>query len=98
MRTVPLFDVPEGTPVRAPRRSAPPASEPIWTRYRPKNPVKCDHCMRVLAETNGTGPIAQTARYRRRAGGTDEVLCYPHAQLQRDADGLPRFRQPRGAR
>lgn len=74
MLTVALFDVPKGAPVRAPRRSVPPASEPIWTRFRPKTPVKCDHCMRVLVETNGTGPIAQTARFRRRANGTDAAM------------------------
>lgn len=90
-----LFDLPPSPPPPAPRQRPRGKGAPVWSRYRPTRPVKCDHCVRVLVETNGTGPVAQSARFRRKTETTDEVLCYEHANAQRGRDDLPTFRAPR---
>lgn len=83
-----LFHV-ESLPVKAPtRKDTEKAAQPRWSKYRPKNPVKCDDCMLLLAETQGKGPASQPARWRRKSGVTDLLLCYAHADLRRDSDGL----------
>lgn len=84
----PLFHV-ESSPVRKPtRREAASALRPRWSKYRPVNPVKCDDCMAVLAETRGEGPASRQAKWRRKQGNLDRLLCYAHAALQRAEDGL----------
>lgn len=85
-------------PVKPTKRERPalpsgPPNEPTWSRYRPANPVKCDQCMRNLTATSGAAPPAKSAKFRRRGpDGTDEVLCYEHANEQRERDGLASFR------
>jgi hypothetical protein len=91
--TIPLFGEPEPAKRPAPKAAAAAKAKPTWSRYKPKNPVRCDHCMRVLAETGGRGPVAALARYSRTAGGTRELLCYQHAQAQREADRLPALKK-----
>lgn len=86
--TIPMFDVPEPERRPAPRRAAAPVA-PKYTRYRPKTPVKCDHCMAVLAENNGQGPHSLQARWARGTGDDRLLLCGPHAQTQRALDKLP---------
>lgn len=93
MTTPPMFDLPDAAPVRAPSKKALAArAKPVWTRYRPKNPVKCDHCVQVLAENGGNGPATRQARHARRFGTERELLCGPHAQIQREKDGLPELK------
>jgi len=83
-------------PVKSPKRPKASSSDKArWTRYRPKNPVKCDDCMLVLALAEGEGPASRQARYRRKQGETDLLLCFAHAQIRRDEDGLKRYREPR---
>ena len=82
-----LFYVDPST-VRAPKRRAAEKAKPQWSKYRPKNPVKCDDCMLLLAETQGRAPASQPARWRRKVGRSDLLLCYGHAALRRDSDGL----------
>lgn len=60
-----------------------------YTRYRPINPVKCDDCMLVLALAKGQAPASRQARWRRKAGEVDLLLCQGHADLRREEDGLP---------
>lgn len=86
--TLPLFDPPTPDPVRHPQVTPKPG-RPTWSRYRPKNPVKCDDCMAVHAETGGRGPIAGMARWRRAVGRDYRLLCYAHARRWRDHDKLP---------
>ncbi|MGW4476821.1 hypothetical protein ACWENQ_44820 [Nonomuraea sp. NPDC004354] len=70
-----------------------PAVEGVkWTRFRPARPVKCGVCVELLAAAGGDGPVAKSARFRRRAAARDDLLCYEHAQEQRHTDGLPEFR------
>jgi hypothetical protein len=89
-----MFEDPEPTARPEPKRAAGPAdAKPKWTRYRPKNPVKCDRCMAVHAETGGKGPLAAQAKFSRTAGGVRELLCYQHTQAQRARDGMP---EPKG--
>jgi hypothetical protein len=63
-----------------------------WSKYRPKNAEKCDHCLLAMRNAPLTAPAARKARWRRRVGFspiTDLLLCDEHAQDQRDADHLP---------
>jgi hypothetical protein len=91
--TIPAFEMPEPVKRPAPRTAQKAGTTPPkWARYRPKNPVKCDHCMAVHVETGGRGPLAAMASFSRTAGGVRELLCYQHAQTQRVKDGLPRLR------
>jgi hypothetical protein len=89
--TIPLFGEPEPAERPVPKDAS--TDRPRWTKYRPKNPVKCDHCMAALAETDGRGPIAALARYSRAAGGGRELLCLRHAQIQRERDNLPHLKR-----
>jgi hypothetical protein len=63
-------------------------SKPRWAKYRPKNPVKCDDCMLVLALAKGRGPASRQARWKRVQDAADQLLCYAHAQVRRDEDGM----------
>jgi hypothetical protein len=93
MTTPPMFDVPEAKPVLAPSKRVQAArAKPVWSKYRPKNPVKCDHRLAVLAETGGHGPATKQARHARKSGGQRLLLCGPHAQIQREIDGLPELK------
>jgi len=51
--------------------------------------------MRLLAETNGTGPFPKDARWKRRAAGELTLLCHGHAQEQRHADRMPPLPGPK---
>lgn len=87
---VPMFDVAD-PPVRTPKRPRGDGN-PIWSRYRVRNPVKCDDCMLVLALAKGNAPAARFAQYRRMQDGKDLLLCVAHAQDRRDEDGLRRLK------
>lgn len=84
-----LFE-PEETPVVKPKRASDPAKagRPRWSKYRPVNPPKCDDCMLALAQSQGRAPASRRAKFRRQAGSSDLLLCYAHAQLRREDDGL----------
>ena len=87
--TAPMFDLPQAERPPTPRKATPAKAAPVWSKHMPKNPVKCDHCMAVLAENDGQGPHSRLARFKRKEGGQVLLLCYPHAQTQRTADKLP---------
>jgi hypothetical protein len=76
-----------------PAESAPPAAdidtEPVWTRYNAKTPLKCDDCMVRLASNGGKGQAAAQARWKRRVGEDVRLLCDPHAHWHRHDDQLP---------
>lgn len=83
-----LFPV-ETPPVKTPPRpksSGP--KRPAWTKYVTKTGMKCDDCMLVLALAKGEAPASRQARWRRKQGETDLLLCYAHAQERRIEDGL----------
>lgn len=90
---VPMFEV-ETPPVVTPKRPRG-QSKPKWTRYRLKNPVKCDDCMLVLTLAKGEAPPARFALYRRVQDSKDLLLCAAHAQDRRDEDGMTRELRPR---
>lgn len=78
-------------PVRRPTTS--PADEgterPTWSDYRPKNPVRCDHCVLVAYETAMKGEMTtegiRSARFKRRQGQVNLHLCIEHGnQLKAD--------------
>lgn len=66
--------------------------KPKWTRYNPINPVKCDDCMLLLAVAKGNAPASRQARWRRKAGDSDLLLCQGHADLRREEDGMPELK------
>lgn len=90
-----LFDV-GPVPVKVPKRQTTSAARPRWTKYRPKSPEKCDDCMLVLALAKGNGPVSRQAKWRRKQGATDLLLCHAHAQARRDEDGLGDLPDERG--
>lgn len=82
-----LFDVGD-QPVAVPTRPKARAGKVVWSKYRPKHPVKCDDCMLLLATTRGQAPASRQAKFRRKQGSLDLLLCYAHTQARRDEDGL----------
>lgn len=68
-----LFDLPAATP-------APPArpDTPTWTRVVTRR--RCDWCTRALAQADGTGPLADVARWKVSGADGDTLLCYRHGQ------------------
>lgn len=68
-----------------------------WRKYRPKNPVKCDRCIRGIMDGTRHG-AAGLAAYKRFEGGVDEVLCFAHAQEQRDQEALLKQKEDRRRR
>jgi hypothetical protein len=82
-----LFEV-DPVPVKVPKRTTSSQAKPRWTKYRPKFPLKCDDCMLVLALAKGAGPPSRQAKFRRKQGAGDLLLCYAHAQARRDEDGM----------
>lgn len=92
--TIPLFDPPAGDDsYRKPKRPAKPGRA-VWSRYRPKKPVRCDDCMTQLHETGGKEPtMAASARWQRKAGGERRLLCYRHAEIWREVDALPKLKK-----
>lgn len=89
--TIPLFGEPDPIERPAPESAAATSAstKPKWAKYRPKNPERCDHCMAYLAESGGSGPLAAQAKFSRTVGKVKELLCYQHAQQQRERDHLP---------
>lgn len=79
-------DPPEPQPVAEPGR-------PVWAQVRTS--ARCTICVLALVETKGSAPPSRTARYRRRIGRAELLLCFEHAQEQRLADGMPLLRGPR---
>ena len=76
-----LFDVIEDRP---PKVATPaPSGEPIWTEYRPSNPVRCDDCLTVLFNAKGHGPRTRSARWKRTTPKGQLYLCAAHAQDRR---------------
>ena len=95
--SAPMFDLPPRLPAGMPHRGLPAVSQaPTWAKYRPARPVRCEVCMRVLAETGGDGPLPRDARWKRRAAGQTVLLCHDHAQVQRHVDRMPALRVPPG--
>lgn len=89
MDTAPLFDLPDLPVTPRPKRAGGgmPA-KPTWNRYKPATPVKCDDCVALLVETKGAAPLSRMARWRRRHGTENRVLCHAHAQQWREEDGM----------
>lgn len=91
----PMFDephppplVPAGEPTGYRHTRKPPDPDAIrWSKYRPKERVPCDHCLRDLLAPE-RGPVARAARWRRKHRDNDLLLCGAHMELQRHADGL----------
>lgn len=87
--TAPMFELAEPERPPAPKRKPATSIKPVWSKYRPAKPVRCEHCVLVLHENDGHGPPSRQARHKRKAGGETTVLCGPHAQAQRALDKLP---------
>jgi hypothetical protein len=85
MTTPPLFELPEGEPVKRSKslRELDRLSRPVWTRYKPRNRVPCDECITLLHEAGGVGPYAKSARHKRTLEGKFLLLCDEHARLWR---------------
>lgn len=83
-----LFTVTDA-PVKVPPRPKPStSSRPKWSKYHTATGVKCDDCMLVLALAKGNAPASRQARWRRRHGDSDLLLCYAHASERRVDDGM----------
>lgn len=91
MVQLPIFDEPAPTPVR-PAPPRPTSAAPVYVRYKPKDPPKCDDCMWVQAQLRGHGPVSRLAQWVRRSGQDRLLLCHAHAAQRREADGLPALR------
>jgi hypothetical protein len=61
---------------------------PVWSRYNPKNRLPCDHCKQAQADGTMT-TIARLARWRRKVGNTDLLLCAEHAEPLQKQDAVP---------
>jgi len=57
-----------------------------YTRYRVKEPVRCDDCMAAFI-TNPSAPASRVAAYKRAQAGTNSLLlCYAHTRARKDAE------------
>jgi len=83
-----LFDVPDVPPVKPGRRLPTNPARVVWAKYRPVNPVKCDDCMHALAMAQGKAPASRQAKFKRTQGGEVLLVCYWHAQVRREEDGM----------
>jgi hypothetical protein len=90
--TLPMFEVPAAPKVFGLKTTASPGT-PKWSKYRPKNPVKCDDCLAYLAQNGGNGPATNPAKFKRTVGAEFRLLCYPHAEARRQQDGLPELKE-----
>lgn len=81
-----LFEVKNPRVIKVTRKQG--KTRPRWSRYKVKNPIKCDDCMLVLALAKGDGPATRQARWKRVQDGADLLLCYAHAEVRRDEDGM----------
>ncbi len=75
-------------PVRKVTRKSTSSEKPRWSKYRPVHPVKCDDCMYVLFLAEGNAPASRQGKWRRKQGELDLILCYAHAEIRREEDGL----------
>lgn len=89
-----LFDVKDRPPKKRVVRNG--NARPVWVKYhaeKAKRPHKCDFCMRNMID-NKFAPAARLARYRRRThDGLTLYLCVPHANGQREVDGLEKIKR-----
>lgn len=80
----------DGKALRAPTAKPPKKpGKPAWSDYKPKTPVRCDHCAQVAYESlqAGEGFVGtRQARMKRRHDGENLLLCAEHANLQRELD------------
>jgi hypothetical protein len=83
----PLFPIASPVVQKVTRKNSG-AGKPRWSKYSPINPVKCDDCMLILALAKGDAPASRQARWRRQCGDSDLLLCYGHAALRREEDGM----------
>lgn len=78
-----LFEDVPAVPVKVPR----PVVGVRWSDYHVAKHVQCDHCVKVVHERGGAGPVdIREARRKRATADGDLLLCHPHAQIQHDAD------------
>jgi hypothetical protein len=91
MGTLPLFKPAKTERTDSPKIQSKPGAV-TWSRYRPKYPPRCDDCVAILIESDGKGPIASKARFKRTVKGEFRLLCGAHAQQWRVRDKLPKFR------
>ena len=80
-----LFEPPEPEPLTLPARPLDAAGDIRYTRYNPLHPDRCGDCVMVLYEANKAGttaPAARQARWKRRQGRHDLLLCAEHKQLR----------------
>jgi len=81
-------------PVQPVAKRRNPVGSVVWTKYRPKQTVRCDDCVTVLEQGQGHGPATRAARWRMRTkDGLDLLLCSAHAQHRKELD---RWGAPRG--
>lgn len=84
----PTLFVPPHSQVTKVIREKAAGGRPTWSKYRPLNAVKCDDCMLALYQAKGEAPASKPARWKRKQGASFLLLCYGHADLWREEDGL----------
>lgn len=96
-----LFDPPPSTPLpRIKPRPSKASGEPVWSKYRPLNPLPCDDCKQAQHEGIMREHSRQAKWRRKDPDGTDRLLCREHAGHWRERDGLniPRDMRTAGGR
>lgn len=78
----------EGKPIKLPRQAARGKERPVWSEYKPKTPVDCNHCELVAYETAMAGEPYQGMRTapKRRQDGQNLLLCHEHARVLHEQD------------
>lgn len=91
MEQLKMFEM-EPVPAIPPRLASRPRVDVVYGKYRPKNPVKCDDCVLLLAQMDGLAPLARYARHFRKTanGGGRRLLCTSHMSQWRERDKLPK--------
>lgn len=78
--------------------TAPPAAGARYAHYSGRTRMQCHDCVIYLHEHGGNGPAVRSARVRRTAGRNELFLCTEHAELRREADGVPPVKEARRGR
>jgi len=83
-----LFDVQTPDPLR---RVAPAHGRgvPVWMPFHVKRRALCQDCVQVTHEAwPAVSPPIRQARWRRKQGSSDRILCNEHARHWKEADGI----------
>ena len=88
IESMPLFGEPDRPQVAA----LPAVTAVHWSSYHPANRAQCVHCVQIVHDRRGAGPVdIRTARRRRIGPDGELLLCTVHAEAKHADEVTTRF-------